>query len=137
MNKKFQITRRDWLRLLSCIAVEYGLLGSKNFAQDETSAIAASPLDKWVAQFPEVAEIGKSYLQLAPFEIDRMVLLEKIFSMSLQDLQKTDPADLTTIFLNRVEKDFENDTTVDIAGWILSQTECRACALTQFMQQKE
>jgi hypothetical protein len=72
--------------------------------------VGASPLSRGVRA------IGETYLAMHPPEASRERLRASV---------PADPAELR----RRVRGDFERGEVVSVRGWLLSRTECRACAL--------
>jgi hypothetical protein len=67
--------------------------------------------------------IGRRYLERFPSDPHREVLGE-----DRRLAGETDPTVARSALRARVKQDFERGDTVTLDGWILSRSECRACA---------
>lgn len=78
-----------------------------------------------------IREIGTTYKQQVPDEAGERKLAKLILKDSSDHSipEATDPTQLTALLNQQVQHDFETGHTVVVAGWVLSQTEARQCAL--------
>jgi hypothetical protein len=72
-----------------------------------------------------IKETGKAYLTLVPSEKDQATLTGLLLG---NDISK-DKKSIQKLLDSRVKQDFETNKTVTAAGWVLSITEARQCAL--------
>jgi hypothetical protein len=74
-------------------------------------------------------KIGSAYRKMAPEENSRDRLLKLINrNLNLKE-NNNDNSILTSELELKVERDFKEEKIVTIAGWVLSTTEARQCAL--------
>lgn len=76
--------------------------------------------------------IGREYLKYFSEEADINLLVDLLCSHSLRKrraLVQADMSKLREMMLQMQRDDFEHSHVVNIRGWILSQTECRLCAM--------
>jgi hypothetical protein len=72
-----------------------------------------------------IKETGKAYLKLIPSEKDQATLT----SLLLGNDTSKDKKSIQKLLDSRVKQDFETNKIVTAAGWVLSITEARQCAL--------
>jgi hypothetical protein len=72
-----------------------------------------------------VRELGRRYRVLVPAENDPRALAGAI----LTDANTATPEMLAHRVNERVQRDFAEDRTITVDGWVLSLTEARQCAL--------
>lgn len=75
---------------------------------------------------PSVRRLAEAYLRQRPAEADRELLLRELGG-SLPNAGSS--SDLTESFRAQISADFAADRTIMLDGWMLSETECRLCAL--------
>jgi hypothetical protein len=76
--------------------------------------------------------VGLAYLRSVPSEAKVDILIDLISSLDVAqraELAHADEDELKEILLRHQRQDFEHERVVNIRGWILSETECRLCAL--------
>ena len=73
----------------------------------------------------ELLEIGSSYLQMFPHERKSSTLQTLI----LDDLETSSRNTLVNSLEQKKSGEFRNAESVIVAGWVLSRTEARQCAL--------
>jgi hypothetical protein len=75
--------------------------------------------------------LGAAYLVVAPEEADRARLALHIAggAARARALARRDTPDLRRWLRGRQRRDFAAGRTVEVAGWVLSRTEARLCAL--------
>ena len=73
-----------------------------------------------------VRRLGEAYLRERPDEADRTLLLKEL-GPGLENIAGI--SDLTKRFRARIGEDFAAGRTIILDGWMLSETECRLCAL--------
>jgi hypothetical protein len=71
--------------------------------------------------------VGSRYLELVPEEADRQLLLEALPALEGQVPER--PRVGLQVLAPQAAADHETGATVDLDGWVLSVTECRAAAL--------
>lgn len=81
----------------------------------------------------EICEIGNHYLLHMPHESRKTKLVDLILTdKSGKKMEPSDESQLDDWIELKVRKDFEEQRTVIVDGWILSETEARQCALLSF-----
>ncbi len=130
---KMKIDRRGFISGISGIAAAHGLAGFAGLAANAHAAPAAP------AVLESARQIGAAYLRLRPWEADRGRLLG-LLNASLRRLEAVDASAMSTPgkwrtehFRQAISQDFALNRTVNLEGWIVSETECRLCALEQFL----
>ncbi len=122
---KVELQRRQFMSVLIG-------LGAANLLAVPSRAVGAAPAPGPTA-LQSVRRVGEAYLRLRPVESERKRLIAALF----RDLRKTCnnvPAGDSASHLNSelralVEDDFASGRTVILDGWVLSESECRLCAL--------
>jgi len=79
------------------------------------------------------AAVGAEYLRHDTGDVSRSALLEAITSghpEGREAMIAASPSELRELVFARVRRDFDEDLTVNLRGWIVSRTEARLCALT-------
>lgn len=76
---------------------------------------------------PLVLPVGTAYGQLAPEEYDVSTLGDLV--PALAGMGAADALSSLSALEGEIEADFAAGRTVDVAGWVLSETEARAAAL--------
>ena len=125
-------TRRSFL----LIAAAFGASLSPGSASSMVSAgyfsDAATRLRSLIPAPTSAREIGRIYLAQYPEEDGAAALTHHILSSLSLDEEKVVALDrqaLPAMLSSCVRADFEKGRTVEVAGWILSRTEARLCAL--------
>jgi len=80
--------------------------------------------------------IGRAYLQRVPEESEVSRLVAGICSLQVEqhtECAKAAPKRYRDLLLQQQQQDFEHGRVVSVAGWILSQTEARLCALATLL----
>lgn len=80
--------------------------------------------------------IGRAYLQSVPEESEVSRLVAGICSFQAEqhtECAKATPKRYRELLLHQQRQDFEHGRVVNVAGWILSQTEARLCALVTLL----
>lgn len=129
------ITRRDFLAgLVYLVSSGFLQLGGKwdiFHATGKTDALAAKLANFYVDK-KGAKIVGLAYLRSVPSEAQVDLLVNCICSFNgaqRAELAQADEEKLKELLLLRQRNDFEHERVVNIRGWILSQTECRLCAL--------
>lgn len=132
MNCGASIKRRSFLSGVGYLS----LFGFMQLVWPFRYNVKARSLAKKLANFhvdKESAKIvGLAYLRSVPSEAKVDVLIDLISSLDVAqraELAHADEDELKEILLRRQRQDFEHERVVNIRGWILSETECRLCAL--------
>ncbi len=89
----------------------------------------ADRLISLIADRQGAATIGQEYLRLRPTEARTEELLTLLGDIMTQAEAVTPRGDLGRILEDRRRSDFAQQRIVKLGGWILSETECRLCAL--------
>ncbi len=74
-----------------------------------------------------LAAVGAAYLEVQPDEADPEVLLAAL--PALAGRVPDNPGHALAVLAPSVEADAEAGEVVDLGGWVLTRTECRAAAL--------
>jgi len=130
------ITRRTFLSgLVYLVSLEFLQIGSSwdtlratGRSDDLGSRLANILVDKQSAK-----TIGVEYLRSVPSEAKADLLIDLLCSFDGDQRAKFARADknqLTALVRLRQRQDFDHGRVVNLRGWILSETECRVCALT-------
>jgi hypothetical protein len=124
--------RRHFLRLSMTGATVAGLqlAGCNPFSTDRQSLTQPLTLSQFCDE-TAILEIGKAYQGMENIASDadklRQALLADIYG------QASPPRDTDAIAVDkinaRIRKDYEENLVVTPAGWIISRTEARQCAL--------
>jgi hypothetical protein len=124
--------RRHFLRIsvLGAAAAGLPMVGCDAFSGDKQ--VLSRPL--LLSNFCDEAaimEIGKAYQAMDPLARDAKTLTDALLSDIFSDAKK--PSDLDAIPIKkvneRITRDFKENLVVFPAGWVLSRTEARQCAL--------
>jgi hypothetical protein len=76
--------------------------------------------------------VGRAYLDACPRDRDERRLVDLLCScgtVTRADVAHADTAALRRMLGEQLRSDFEHGRTVNVQGWILSETEGRLCAL--------
>jgi hypothetical protein len=124
--------RRHFLRLSMAGATVAGLqlAGCNPFSRERQSLSQPLALSQFCDE-DAIIEIGKAYQQMDPQATDpvqlQQALLNDIYG---KDAPPKDADDIPVDKINaRIRKDYEEQRVVSPAGWIISRTEARQCAL--------
>ncbi len=71
--------------------------------------------------------VGTRYLEVTPDEADQQVLLDALPALNGEVPER--PGAGLRVLAPQAAADHESGDTVDLDGWVLSRTECRAAAL--------
>ncbi len=97
-----------------------------------TSQPLAGKLARFFVQKKNAGMVGLEYLRHVPEEADVDLLIDLICSFEVECREEITKADIRRcreLLVRQVREDFEQDRTVNVRGWILSETEARLCAL--------
>jgi hypothetical protein len=134
MTRYAKFTRRKFIEALAVIAgicIMKSVGGSTNFITQGRNDQSIKKISRIFTNKASARSIGRSYLIRKPMENNPNLLLNMIFN----------DKDGYNIFLygsvesigkyvrTRQNYDFHKGNTVNIEGWILSETEVRLCAL--------
>jgi hypothetical protein len=70
--------------------------------------------------------VGRRYLEERSGQVDTSSLLDEVLPRGIRARPE---AEIRTLLAARIREDFANRTTVEVGGWVLSETEARLCAL--------
>jgi hypothetical protein len=99
---------------------------------DDTQALISNLAD-FYADKHSAKIVGLEYLRAVPVEAKTDLLLDLICSFEGEqqaEFAQADKHKMRELLLLRQCQDFEHGHVINVRGWILSQTECRLCALT-------
>ena len=120
-------SRRSFCHILAGLIV---------FGFGRRAPTSADPLVRRLSQFFADADsakvVGREYLRAVPTEAEQSRLLDLICAASAAgrtELVRADDTLLRALLVLRQRHDFEHGRVVRVRGWILSETECRLCAL--------
>lgn len=125
--------RRDTFILLSTATAITVLLPLKSCsAKPNIENIIARPYSlTLIMSSTLINQIGKKYNELVLNEANKNVLLDKLSDEKyLKKYTSSDITRIQNILKQKILKDYENDNTIILEGWILSKTEARQCALS-------
>ncbi|REJ86908.1 MAG: hypothetical protein DWQ35_22265 [Planctomycetota bacterium] len=87
-----------------------------------------------LAADPEVRAVGRACLDGPMAGLDEDALIEEIAGALPAVEPQTTPDRTMAALLERIQADFEQEATVSAAGWVLSGTEARLCALAALLE---
>ena len=135
MTGRSGLTRRHFLALVAALGVPYvpwrAMLGTAAALPGSPQA-AARRLAGLFGPQASARAIGTAYLAEEPSEGEADSLVEAIVAgldggrAALQ----LDEGSLRALLLGRIQRDFEEETTLCLRGWIVSRTEARLCGLS-------
>jgi hypothetical protein len=120
-------SRRDFCHVLAGLIL-FGLGRPGPTASDPL----ARRLGRFFADPLSASMVGSEYLRSRPDEADGPRLVDMICSGSAErraELAGADDEALRRFVVSQQRRDFEDGRVVKVRGWILSETECRLCAL--------
>ena len=129
------ISRRLFLQILFSLSILSPLRPTDIFDGSNSSNshdILPLKLSKFFRKKDSAKRVGLEYLRLVPMEADAHQLTDLICSFNDKQRAKLAQADagrLREFLLHQQSRDFEQSRTVNVDGWILSETEARLCAL--------
>jgi len=124
--------RRDfiWVSSLSTLTFFFPLFSChKNTDLDN---ILSLPITlSYIFDNAAIIEIGKKYLK-KDTTFSTKKLIKKLLMKDIEISTTNSQSDFSLIIeqlMQKIKKDFETDRTIEIDGWILSETEAEQCAL--------
>jgi hypothetical protein len=129
------VTRRHCLRMFLGLGAVLLLRRTDAFGTMTSSSTGHSLSAKLSNVFYDrksATVIGLEYLRHTPMEADVRRLTNLICSRwqgRYDDIAHADTARIKELLLRQQREDFEKGRTVNVQGWILSETEARLCAL--------
>lgn len=135
MKRIEQITRRGFLRFLLVLGTVGSVTPLRALAglgrMDDTTLLGLK-LRRQLNNKHSAKVIGHEYLTQIPDEasVEKLVALICKRDENYSGLLQADDASLRKMIQDRQRDDFANGRTVNVKGWILSQTEARLFALT-------
>ncbi|MCU0381815.1 MAG: hypothetical protein MUE58_11560 [Chitinophagaceae bacterium] len=124
--------RRHFLRisLVGAAAAGLPIIGCDAFSGDKQHLSRPLLLSKFCDE-AAIVEIGKAYQSLDPVARDAKSLTEALLADIYGNGRKPSAMDAIPIkkVNERIERDFRENLVVYPAGWVLSRTEARQCAL--------
>lgn len=122
---KMELQRRQFLSVLAGIAAANFLAVPARAYGGAGAADAATHIS--------VRRLGEAYLRLRPMEASRESLMASL-RHSMQRLGAAQPEGGGVIGSSEsirelIKDDFASCRTINIDGWVLSESECRLCAL--------
>lgn len=116
--------RRRYLLKLAAVAPLAALVPTVLLESRTDAALAAA-----LPHGDSARAIGQRYLAAFPAEADAARLRSSLFT----DVAPGDAATMRRHLKSRVQRDFTDGETVELDGWILARSECRACALLSLL----
>lgn len=77
--------------------------------------------------------LGRRYLEVYPSDSNRAELLRDLFPPDLRSPTARNLNHLKRYLVSRRERDFQEECSVLLDGWVLARTEARVCALIALM----
>ena len=78
----------------------------------------------------DIREIGTAYMKRVPGESQKHELVELLMKNDEgKRLNSTDITEISDWLDKKTDKEFRTDNTIVVAGWVVSVTEARQCAL--------
>ena len=130
-----QINRRNFLSTLfstSALLILQPFPTLAKMGSSNCPETIADQLSNFFIHKQSAAFIGREYLRNKPNESDLDLLIDLICSFQREqysEIAKTDIKELRKLLMLKQRLDFEHGRTVNIRGWILSESEARLCAL--------
>ncbi len=127
-----RLSRRDVLQRLAFggLTVGLSLFTEARPAADVSQALAWR-LSRFFVARQSAQVLGRRYLDRQPHEANLGLLTARI-SRTAENyvrLASADMEQLRALLSTQMRQDFEDNLTVSIDGWILSETEARLCAI--------
>lgn len=116
--------RRTFIYLSAYTALVLSLPLADGCSSTAENALSRPLLFSELADKKTIAEAGMAYRKQFPKEDDKIVLSNLLVGSARQD-----PSAIQKHLDDNVLQDFKNSKTVTAAGWVLSITEARQCAL--------
>ena len=138
MMQNANITRRTFLAglvYLGSFGVPALNCSAKSRTSDDVAALS-SKLSEFHHDKPSAKVVGLEYLRFKPSEAKTDVLVDLIASVDGErraEFTQADTKKLRDILRAQQCQDFEHERVVNVRGWILSETECRLCALAALL----
>jgi hypothetical protein len=135
MIPRANITRRSFLGGLVYLGsfsfMQLGTTLDKLCTTGKTDALA-SKLANFYVDKGSAKAVGLEYLRSVPSEAKAGLLIDLICPFDGErraEFAEADKQRLKELLSDRQREDFEHERVVHVRGWILSETECRLCAL--------
>jgi hypothetical protein len=127
------VRRRTFLVVLATLGGAFGLRPARGAPRDGADAEKAdayvADLSRSLAGSAAVRSVGRAYLEQAPEEDDRALLIGLVSTaLRAGDGAPAREQALARIF-EQVRLDFAANRIARVRGWLLSVTEARLCAL--------
>ena len=124
-----KLTRRRFTALLVGLVGAGGLgVAGVRLAESGSSRVKRGARG-FFRDLSSVERVGKEYLARHPVENNEQALMEKILGTGLETGFWTSGAEIRRQLQEQIRRDFAENRTMDLHGWILSETEVRICAL--------
>ncbi|HTI57773.1 hypothetical protein [Mucilaginibacter sp.] len=117
--------RRVFVRLSAYTALALAMPLADGCKKNPNDPLSQPFLFSRIADVKTIREAGMAYRKLAPHE-NEATALRQILS---EGKPTTDAKVLTSLLNKQVKDDFRSAKTVMAAGWVMSVTEARQCAL--------
>ena len=121
----FNMERRTFMHLSAYTALALTLPFAEGCSSSPESVASRPFLFSKLADKKTIAEAGIAYRKKFPKENDKMVLSNLLMGTGTSQNKSAIEKQLN----DRVLEDFKTGKTVTAAGWVLSVTEARQCAL--------
>lgn len=139
MNAFSSLSRRSLLRWLLYPSALSFFLPARLLAERlafSSNDLLALRLVRVFTSEKSARRVGSEYLRRAPEEADLSRLVDRIASTHPQrraQLEQASVTELRELLNQELREDFALGRTIDVSGWVLSQTEVRLCALAALL----
>lgn len=120
--------RRDFIYLSACMAVALAVPVATGCEAGQTGVESQPFFFSQVADVKTIVNTGNVYRKKHPEEDDKSRLAELLLTGSTLQ-SSSDSEAIRQMLIKNVHEDFKKCNTNIVAGWILSLTEARQCAL--------
>jgi len=127
------LTRRAAIRMAGIVSAFLFNHSVFEFAESRSRAEVIKKITGFYSHKNDAAVIGLEYLNSAPEEVDMQKLIHLICpsdSDKYRQLADASSDDAHDLIVGWQREDFEHGRIANVAGWLLSETEARVCALT-------
>jgi hypothetical protein len=106
---------------------------SENYDAQIAVMSAPAPLSSFCSA-GDIDKIGSAYLEAVVDEDSPSAIGTRLFKGSDGNIVKAEKVAVNQLLREKIQKDFEEDNTMILDGWVLSKTEGRICAALSFAQ---
>jgi hypothetical protein len=132
VNQSLLLTRRAAIRMASIFGILLPSNGVFEFFDDRPWAELVKEITGFYSYKEDAAVLGIEYLNSALEDVDMYKIVDLICpndSVRYRQLAHANSHEARAIILEWQREDFEHGRIVNVAGWLLSETEARVCAL--------